>query len=64
VVFLRYSSRPHHLSLVSNFADPARAPTWIVHDLGARNAELLDKAQDRTAYVFDESNGELKALRR
>jgi hypothetical protein len=64
VVFLRYSSRPHHLSLVFNFADPARAATWVVHDLGARNAELLEKAQDRTAYLFDESNGELKALRR
>lgn len=64
VVFLRYSSRPHHLSLVYNFADPARAPTWVVHDLGPRNAELLEKAQDRTAYLFDESNGELKALRR
>ena len=64
VVFLKYSDRPHHLALVNNFADPAKAPTWVVHDLGERNRELLDAAQDRTAYVFDESNGELKALKR
>jgi hypothetical protein len=63
VVFLRYASRPHHVSLVFNFADPSRAPTWVVHDLGPRNKELLQKAQDRTAYLFEEESGELRAYR-
>jgi hypothetical protein len=63
VVFLRYAPRPHHIALVYNFADPPRAPTWVVHDLGDRNRELLDKAQDRTPYVFDEESGRLSAYR-
>lgn len=63
VVFLRYSLRPHHVALVFNFAHPSRASTWVVHDLGPRNRELLQKAQDRTAYLFEEETGELRAYR-
>jgi hypothetical protein len=60
IVFVRYAPRTHHLSLVFNFADPNRASAWVVHDRGAQNKQLMNHAQDRTAYVFDEATGELR----
>jgi hypothetical protein len=54
VVFLRYAHRPHHVALVFNYPDLAERSVWVVHDLGARNAELLARAPGRAAYVFDE----------
>jgi len=61
IVFVRYALRPHHLSLVSNFANLNTAPVWVVHDLGDRNKELLKFAEDRTAFVFDEEAMSFKA---
>ena len=61
IVFVRYALRPHHLSLVSNFANLNTAPVWVVHDLGDRNKELLKLAEDRTAFVFDEEAMSFKA---
>ena len=60
VIFLHYTNRAHHLSLVYNNADPERAPVWVVHDLGDRNRDLVNMALDRTAFVFDEAQGEFK----
>lgn len=60
IVFLRYADRHQHLSLVLNSPDLAAEPVWVVHDLGARNRELLALAQDRTAYVFDEESMEFR----
>ena len=58
IVFLRYSPRlAIHPSVVFNRLDPERAPVWVVHDLGARNAELLRLAPERRGYRIDE--GEL-----
>jgi hypothetical protein len=54
IVFIRYAQRPHHLGLVSNYPNLGNAPVWVVHDLGDRNKELLQLAEDRTAFVFDE----------
>lgn len=55
ILFVKYSPRVvDHVSVVSNFADLNRAPVWVVHDLGARNAELLRLAPERTAHHFDE----------
>lgn len=60
IIFLRYAQRPHHLSLVSNYADLPDAPVWVVHDLGDRNRELIALALDRTAFVFDEAAMEFR----
>jgi hypothetical protein len=55
VIFLRYSPQLGvHPSVVFNFAEPDRAPVWVVHDLGPRNAELLRVAPTRKAYTLDE----------
>jgi hypothetical protein len=56
ILFVKYSDRaPGHFSVVYNFADLARAPVWVVHDLGARNAELQRLAPDRSTHSFDEA---------
>lgn len=60
IIFLHYAPRTAHLSLVSNYADLQRAPIWVVHDLGARNQELVKLALDRTAFVFDETQMEFR----
>ena len=60
IIFVRYANRPHHLSLVYNYADPQTAPVWVVHDLGDRNKELVQLALDRTAYMFDEEAMEFR----
>jgi hypothetical protein len=55
ILFVKYSPRViDHVSVVYNFADLSGAPVWVVHDLGARNAELLRLAPRRTAHHFDE----------
>lgn len=57
VVFVRYADRRNmHLSLVANRAPLAAADTWIVHDLGARNVEVMAMAPGRTAYLYDEAS--------
>lgn len=61
IVFVRFSaSRAHFVNVVVNDADLARAPVWLVHDLGPRNAELLRLVPERTAYLFDEAAMQLR----
>jgi hypothetical protein len=48
--------------MVTNDADLAHAPTWLVHDLGSENVRLQKLEPDRTAYVFDLSAGTLIQL--
>jgi hypothetical protein len=40
-------------TLVTNVADLAHAPTWLVNDLGSENARLQKLEPDRAAYVID-----------
>lgn len=55
IVFVKYSPRvSFHVAVVRNVADLARAPVWIVHDLGARNQALQQLAPNRATYYFDE----------
>jgi hypothetical protein len=55
IVFVRYSQRaPHHVAVVRNQVDLRSAPVWVVHDLGARNAQLQRLAPNRSVHFFDE----------
>lgn len=55
ILFVRYSPRlRRHVSAIQNLADLERAPVWVVHDLGERNAELQRRAPNRTPYHLDE----------
>jgi len=55
IVFIQYSPRlVQHMSVVFNYPDLAKALYWVVHDLGARNAELRKLAPDRTSFDFEE----------
>jgi hypothetical protein len=55
IVFVRYSPRmPHHVAVVRNRVDLTSAPVWVVHDLGARNAELQRLAPNRSVHYFEE----------
>lgn len=54
IVFVHYSTRWFHLSIVLNSPDLARERVWVVHDMGARNARLLALEPDRTPFLFDE----------
>lgn len=55
IVFVRYSPRfVQHLAVVRNHPDLARAPVWVVHDLGPRNDELRRLAPERASFDFDE----------
>jgi len=55
VVFVRYSPRvAQHIAVVFNYADLSKAPIWVVHDMGPRNADLRKLAPDRASFDFDE----------
>jgi 4-amino-4-deoxy-L-arabinose transferase-like glycosyltransferase len=55
IVFIQYSPRfAQHVAVVFNKADLDRAPIWVVHDLGARNADLRRLAPDRASFDFEE----------
>jgi len=55
IVFVTYSPRDSfHVAVVRNVADLARAPVWVVHDLGPRNQALQRLAPNRATYYFDE----------
>ena len=55
MVFIRYSPRVKaHMAVVWNYPDLSRVPVWVVHDLGARNAELRRIAPDRVSFDFEE----------
>jgi hypothetical protein len=63
VVFVRRrAGHSHHVQLAGNSVDMADAPIWLAHDLGERNRELLELAEGRSAYVFDEASGRLTRL--
>ncbi|MBX9929282.1 MAG: glycosyltransferase family 39 protein [Gemmatimonadaceae bacterium] len=54
IVFVRYApGQGIHQLLVQNHGDLARAPYWLVHDLGERNAELLRAEPGRAAFLYD-----------
>lgn len=54
ILFVRYSPRvARNIAVVRNFADLSRAPVWVVHDLGDRNAELVRQSAGRAAHHFD-----------
>jgi hypothetical protein len=50
--------------LIANDPDWERAPQWIVHDLGPRNAELLRFAPDRAAWLVDRVSGRVSPISR
>jgi hypothetical protein len=55
IVFVQYTPRTaQHIDVVFNSANLDREPVWVVHDLGARSAELRARVPDRTSYDFDE----------
>jgi hypothetical protein len=55
IVFVSYSSRvPQNIAVVRNSANLSAEPVWVVHDLGARKAELKKLAPDRETFEFDE----------
>jgi hypothetical protein len=65
VVFVRYGPRHvSHYSLIQNPPDYDTAPYWIVYDRGAENAELLSKAGERRAFLYDEARGFITPLAR
>lgn len=54
ILFVRYSPRiPFNPAIVRNSAHLDREPMWIVHDRGARNAELQQLAPGRASHVLD-----------
>jgi len=57
ILFVRHAKwHEGHWSLVVNDPDFAAARTWIAYDRGdSLNAELLRRAPERTAFLFDES---------
>lgn len=63
VLFIRYAP-DHHIDrgLIENPADLAADPVWRVHDLGARNVELLRSAPDRAAFLLDEATWTVSRL--
>ena len=55
IVFMKYSPRiAQHMAVVFNYPDLGKVPVWVVHDLGARNAELRRLAPDRQSFDFEE----------
>jgi hypothetical protein len=57
ILFVRHAKwHEGHWSLVTNEPDFAAARTWIAYDRGdSLNAELLRRAPERTAFLFDEA---------
>ena len=54
IVFAFYDSTSRtHRAVVRNSADLPSADVWIVHDLGARNRELMTLAPNRAVYYFE-----------
>ena len=55
IVFVKYTPRTlQHIPVVFNSADLAHERVWVVHDLGARDAELRQLVPDRTSFDFEE----------
>lgn len=63
ILFIRYA--PGHQverNFVENHYDLAAERVWRVHDLGARNAELIRLAPDRIPVLYDEATGDVVQL--
>lgn len=57
VIFMRYSPRlAVHPNVVTNSVHPERDQVWVVHDLGARNAALMQLASGRRAVLLEEED--------
>lgn len=55
VIFMRYSPRlAAHPNVVANSVHPDRERVWVVNDLGARNAALMQRVPERRAFLLDE----------
>ena len=65
MLFVRHAKwHEGHWSLVVNDPDFAAARTWIAYDRGdSLNAELLRRAPERTAFLFDESRPSIDLYR-
>lgn len=60
IVFVYYSPRlEQHVDVVLNTPHTLHDRVWVVHDLGARDVELLRLAPERAWYRFDEERLEL-----
>ncbi|MEP6617842.1 MAG: hypothetical protein ABJE47_00955 [bacterium] len=59
VMFVRHApDHDPHLTFIRNSPDVSRDRVWVVYDRGeVENAEFLDRAKDRRAYLFDEAQG-------
>lgn len=65
IVFVRYSPiHRFYTSLIDNPPDLEGAPSWIVHDLDAENARLIQIAPDRTPYLYVEQKKMMVPLNR
>ncbi|MBM4193120.1 MAG: glycosyltransferase family 39 protein [Gemmatimonadetes bacterium] len=67
VVFVRYAPaerRNMHLSLVANDGMLDNAATWIVHDRGEDNVQLVAAAGGRTPFLYDEAANAFTEMRR
>lgn len=54
ILFVSYpKTRSRWVAVVRNHVNLEKAPVWIVHDLGARNAELTRLAPNRAVYHFE-----------
>jgi predicted nucleic acid-binding protein len=54
IVFAYYNPRARiHRAVVRNFPDLQAADVWIVHDLGARNRELMAVVPNRAVYFLE-----------
>ena len=65
ILFIRHAKwHEGHWSLVVNDPDFAASRTWIAYDRGdSLNAELLRRAPERTAFLFDESRPSIDLYR-
>ncbi|MCC7194315.1 MAG: hypothetical protein IT356_02035 [Gemmatimonadaceae bacterium] len=65
IVFVRYADgRNMHISLVANDGVPDDAVSWIVHDRGTSDLDLMTAAPGRAAYLYDEKSGEFREISR
>jgi hypothetical protein len=63
LIFVRYKSdHQFHYDLINNEPDLKNSKTIYVHDLGARNGELMKCFPDRSFYRFDEAKWKIERL--
>ena len=65
IVFVRYAPNHNvHRSLVVNEPDLESTRAWVVHDLGARDAELARLYPERRLYLYDDEHSVFVSLAR